>query len=1305
MAIPLGEAIGYIKLNIDGFQKGMQDVKAQSAQLDNIAAGVGKAFDVAAKAAAAALAAITAASALAVKQTLQAGSAFEAAMSQVAATMGMSAEEITNNADAYMQLSNAAKEAGATTKFSATQAAEALNYLALAGYSVEDSISTLPTILNVAAAGGMELAAASDMVTDAMSALGLSVDEAASFADKLAKTSQKSNTSIAQLGAGILQIGGTAKSLAGGVDELNTALGILANNGIKAAEGGTALRQLVLNLTAPSEKAAAYMEELGFSAYDAAGNMKPLNQVFAELDEIMSRFSTQKEKDNVLTQIFDARQLKSARALLSNYGDSWDNLYEQISNANGAAEIMAETMNRNLQGAITIAKSAIEAVQVTAYEGLQKGLTQAVETATQAINRLNETLATQEMQEALQAISKSAGELIVKFTEFIVNVIPKAINLLNNLGQIANVVKSAFIGGSIALTGFAVGLALNTKEMAKYISKLIAAKFAVVEFNKALSFSNPYILLANVIGVAAGALTLFISEVKRQNEELKESIVINDELVASANKLEDAYNSVTYSAEEKAGETINEINNIRTLTNNLVDLAKQEELTAEQLIEAKDIIEQLNDLYPKNTAYIQDGQIVGYEGLAEAVKHYTDNLYYASQLELARTQTGAAQQTMEEAATAMEEARVAANEASIAYADVSAAREAWLNGEEIDTKWFAKMQEEGRNNMTLFLKDLEEAYAENLEAATDAYEQERQIWDKANDDYETAMERRIAIEEWYSTQSETFRLQRQTQLDRGLHDPSAEAAMQEAETKKEHVKQVWKDIAELDKEYQMGRIASEEEFQTRRAGMLESIWNENDEKWVQEYSKSVKWRQGQEDKINREAEQRQKEAQRQQEEAEKEKQKELEDYIEGQWESFETRHKNDVNYTEKNMLDDMEKSLEVLDKDSDLFNEYSKELSEKRSDWAEDERKKQQETAESNFEVWQEAYEKIADEAEETIADIKSRQESLADSLVNSVKLYETKSTEVWNKEKQQWERKEEKIASAKSIKNQTKDLEDYMAALDSLKEKGLSENVMAQILGMSPEDGSEFAKQLDQMTQSELNEYGAAVDELNQKAQQYSVDFYAPQMDKAKQDYNTALEKWKKSIPADWQKVGEETVNGFIKGIEERAADGENAASGFISGTVDDVKNLLGIHSPSTVFADIGTNVVAGLINGLNDMRESLYKSFSNMGINSANKYVEGFRSVWNSFMKNMPDISGSLAYTSPYELMNSTSKPKTTYTEYTGGGYSLTRTDITKAVKEALPDNVVVPVHLDGKQIARYTVNYINDYNLNSGGSVIRS
>lgn len=246
------------------------------------------------------------------------GAEFEASMSQVAATMGMTADEADYSNERYAKLANTAKAMGASTKFSASESAEALNYMALAGYDADKACAALPTVLNLAASGGMDLAAASDMVTDSMSALGIEAtqENLEKFGDQLAKTAQRSNTSVAQLGEAVLTVGGTAKNLAGGTTELNTLLGIIADNGVKGAEGGTALRNIMLSLQSPTDVAAKKMRALGLNVYDAEGKMRPMNDILTDLSTSMDGMTDQQKQDAMST-IFNKRDLKSVSALLA----------------------------------------------------------------------------------------------------------------------------------------------------------------------------------------------------------------------------------------------------------------------------------------------------------------------------------------------------------------------------------------------------------------------------------------------------------------------------------------------------------------------------------------------------------------------------------------------------------------------------------------------------------------------------------------------------------------------------------------------------------------------------------------------------------------------------------------------------------------------------------------------------------------------------------------------------------------------------------------------------------------------------
>lgn len=345
------------------------------------------------------------------KAAISVGQDFEAGMSQVAATMGISSDAVRKNEGDFKLLSDAAKEAGSTTQFSATQSAEALNYLALAGNDAQTSVSLLPTVLNAAAAGGLELGYASDLITDSMSALGLETEDTATFVDQLAKTSQKSNTSLGQLGEAILTVGGTAKKLKGGTVELNAALGILADNGIKGSEGGTALRNVILSLSAPTDTAAKQLKKLGVNAYDANGNFRSLDDIMGDLGRSTDNLS-ESAKNQAFTKIFNKTDLKAVEALLAGQGGRFGELSSQIRNSSGAAEEMANTMNSNLKGAITTLGSALEGAGIAIYEKFKGPLTEAVNSAATAIQKLIKAFNEGKLDKTLIAIGSALSGVI-----------------------------------------------------------------------------------------------------------------------------------------------------------------------------------------------------------------------------------------------------------------------------------------------------------------------------------------------------------------------------------------------------------------------------------------------------------------------------------------------------------------------------------------------------------------------------------------------------------------------------------------------------------------------------------------------------------------------------------------------------------------------------------------------------------------------------------------------------------------------------------------------------------------------------
>lgn len=383
-----------------------------------------------------AVSAATAAAAAAVgaigMAAINTGREFEGAMSQVAATMLID-KTTAEGQKAFETLENAARECGASTAFSATEAAEALNYLALAGYDADKAATALPTVLKLAGAGAMSLANASDMVTDSMSALGIEATEAnlTQFSDQLAQTASKANTSVAQLGEAILTVGGTAKGLAGGTTELNTALGILADNGLKGAEGGTHLRNIILSLQNPTDKAADALKGLGVDVYDAQGNMRGLNDVFKDLQGAMAGMDNA-SKDSILSTLFNKTDLTAANAMLSNCADRFDELSTAVENSAGACENMYAIQLDNLNGDIDILKSGLSDLGISIYKDLNGPLREMTQLATSMVGELSEAYKSGGMEGMVGAVGGCMAEVVNTIADYAPQVVSMGVDLLEN---------------------------------------------------------------------------------------------------------------------------------------------------------------------------------------------------------------------------------------------------------------------------------------------------------------------------------------------------------------------------------------------------------------------------------------------------------------------------------------------------------------------------------------------------------------------------------------------------------------------------------------------------------------------------------------------------------------------------------------------------------------------------------------------------------------------------------------------------------------------------------------------------------
>lgn len=346
----------------------------------------------------------------AAKYVIEVGSSFEAGMDKVQAVSGASAADME-------QLSAKAKEMGATTKFSASEAADAMNYMAMAGWKTKDMLNGIEGIMNLAAASGEDLATTSDIVTDALTAFGKTAEDSGRLADIMAAASSNANTNVSMMGETFKYAAPVAGALGASMEDTAVAVGLMANSGIKASQAGTALRTGLSNLAKPTKQMKEWMDKYNISLVENEDGSVNLRETMVQLREKMGSLS-ETEQAAAASAIFGKNAMSGWMAIINASDEDFDKLTQAIDNSDGAAKSMAETMGDNLQGKITIFQSALEGLGIALYEKVSGPLQGAVEAATGVISGLTQALADHrdENQLAVDQI-KAANEEIQKSVE------------------------------------------------------------------------------------------------------------------------------------------------------------------------------------------------------------------------------------------------------------------------------------------------------------------------------------------------------------------------------------------------------------------------------------------------------------------------------------------------------------------------------------------------------------------------------------------------------------------------------------------------------------------------------------------------------------------------------------------------------------------------------------------------------------------------------------------------------------------------------------------------------------------------
>ena len=315
---------------------------------------------------------------------LQVGMDFDASMSNVYGLMSS-----LNLSQAQMDaLRDTAREMGATTKFSASEAADAMGYMALAGWDDAQVIAGIPGVLNLAAAANMDLAKASDIVTDTMTPFGMAAERAGEAADVFAYAQANSNTTVEALGEAMKYAAPTADAFGMTLQDTAAAMGVLANAGIKGSQGGTTLNAMLRDMKNNAKNGAIAIGKTKVALTNADGSYRSYAAIIRDIDKATSSM-TASQRDAALGAIFGDESLKGILATLKQGPDALDAMTEGMYACGGAAEDMAATMGDNLKGDLAILESGAQDMAIALSDWLMPAARGVVQGITDMIGKFN----------------------------------------------------------------------------------------------------------------------------------------------------------------------------------------------------------------------------------------------------------------------------------------------------------------------------------------------------------------------------------------------------------------------------------------------------------------------------------------------------------------------------------------------------------------------------------------------------------------------------------------------------------------------------------------------------------------------------------------------------------------------------------------------------------------------------------------------------------------------------------------------------------------------------------------------------
>lgn len=470
-------------------------------------------------------------------EAVQVGISFEQSMSKVSAISGASAEEV-------QALTDKAKEMGEKTVFSASEAASAFQYMAMAGWDTKDMLSGIEGIMNLAAASGEDLATTSDIVTDALTAMGYSAGDAGRLADVMAAASSNANTNVALMGATFQYAAPLVGALGYNMEDTAVAIGLMANAGIKGQKAGTALRSIITRLStdagATSQSLGALgtlTEELGVQFYKADGSTRALSEVIQDARKAWAGLSSEQQTQYAKT-IAGQEAISGWLALMNAAETDVNKLTTAVKNSSGAASEMADVMNDNVGGQLTLLKSKIEGIMIKLFEKASDSMRGGIERVGEALDSVD-----------WDAVGEKIGQFAEGALDIFSWIIRNGGEIIETLKSIAKVALTIWAVKKIsqfsqALNGAIAGVKAFAAAMKAGEAATTAASAAGGIFSALISPGGAIVLgITAVIAATAALISIFgeeEEEIKVLTEAQEESIKKSQELAESYKKTESA---------------------------------------------------------------------------------------------------------------------------------------------------------------------------------------------------------------------------------------------------------------------------------------------------------------------------------------------------------------------------------------------------------------------------------------------------------------------------------------------------------------------------------------------------------------------------------------------------------------------------------------------------------------------------------------------------------------------------------------------------------------------------------------------